>query len=191
MSKPTITYKFLMETNPFGRKVMTNVAEVVAFMAKKATAEGKKVPVLKYITGGKTLCEKQIANLDVVVKWMYDNWAEGDKGEGEGKIPKPTYAYATEGVKPMAIPYIENMTEVVEAIFNTMEDAEDPGTDPEPGQTPDAETTHTYTKVNKNETPVPEAEVTYYVKDGEGVYVEGGVVDGQFVEGDVYTRSEG
>ena len=139
MSKPTITYKFLMETNPFGRKVMTNVAEVVAFMAKKATAEGKKVPVLKYITGGKTLCEKQIANLDVVVKWMYDNWAEGDKGEGEGKIPKPTYAYATEGVKPMAIPYIENMTEVVEAIFNTMEDTEDPGTDPEPSTTPDEE----------------------------------------------------
>lgn len=201
MSKPTITYKFLMETNPFGRKVMTNVAEVVAFMAKKATAEGKKVPVLKYITGGKTLCEKQIANLDVVVKWMYDNWAEGDKGEGEGKIPKPTYAYATEGVKPMAIPYIENMTEVVEAIFNTMEDpeeegdsaedTEDPGTDPEPPTTPDAETTYTYTKVNKDETPVPEAEVTYYVKDGEGVYVEGGVVDGWFVEGDVYIRSEG
>ena len=191
MSKPTITYKFLMETNPFGRKVMTNVAEVVAFMAKKATAEGKKVPVLKYITGGKTLCEKQIANLDVVVKWMYDNWAEGDKGEGEGKIPKPTYAYATEGVKPMAIPYIENMTEVVEAIFNTMEDTEDPGTDPEPDPTPDAETTYTYTKVNKDETPVPEAEVTYYVKDGEGTYVEGGVVDDQFVEGDVYTRSEG
>lgn len=202
MSKPTITYKFLMETNPFGRKVMTNVAEVVAFMAKKATAEGKKVPVLKYITGGKTLCEKQIANLDVVVKWMYDNWAEGDKGEGEGKIPKPTYAYATEGVKPMAIPYIENMTEVVEAIFNTMEDpeedggdsvedTEDPGTDPEPPTTPDAETTYTYTKVNKDETPVPEAEVTYYVKDDEGVYVEGGVVDGRFVEGDVYTRSEG
>lgn len=196
MSKPTITYKFLMETNPFGRKVMTNVAEVVAFMAKKATAEGKKVPVLKYITGGKTLCEKQIANLDVVVKWMYDNWAEGDKGEGEGKIPKPTYAYATEGVKPMAIPYIENMTEVVEAIFNTMEDSEakdgdDQEADPEPEQIQDSETTYTYTKVNKDETPVPEAEVTYYVKDGEGVYVEGGVVDGRFVEGDVYTRSEG
>ena len=196
MSKPTITYKFLMETNPFGRKVMTNVAEVVAFMAKKATAEGKKVPVLKYITGGKTLCEKQIANLDVVVKWMYDNWAEGDKGEGEGKIPKPTYAYATEGVKPMAIAYIENMTEVVEAIFNTMEDSEakdgdDQEADPEPEQIQDSETTYTYTKVNKDETPVPEAEVTYYVKDGEGVYVEGGVVDGRFVEGDVYTRSEG
>ena len=139
MSKPTITYKFLMETNPFGRKVMTNVAEVIAFMTKKATAEGKKVPVLKYITGGKTLCEKQIANLDEVVQWMYDNWAEGDKGEGEGKIPEPTYAYATEGVKPMAIPYIENMTEVVEAIFNTMEDTEDPGTDPEPPTTPDEE----------------------------------------------------
>ena len=42
MSKPTIEYKFLMETNPFGRRVMTNVAEVVAFMAAKATAEGKR-----------------------------------------------------------------------------------------------------------------------------------------------------
>ena len=122
MSKPTIEYKFLMETNPFGRKVMTNVAEVVAFMAAKATAEGKKVPTLKYLTAGKTLCEKQIGNLDEVVQWMYDNWAnDADKGEGEGKIPAPTYAYATEGVKPLAIPYIENMTEVVLAIYENFE----------------------------------------------------------------------
>ena len=128
MSKPTIEKKFLMETNPFGRRVMTNVAEVVAFMAAKATAEGKKVPTLKYLTAGKTLCEKQIGNLDEVVQWMYDNWAnDADKGEGEGKIPAPTYAYATEGVKPLAIPYIENMTEVVESIFKDMEEKESGG----------------------------------------------------------------
>lgn len=239
MSKPTITYKFLMETNPFGRKVMANVAEVVAFMAKKATAEGKKVPVLKYITGGKTLCEKQIANLDEVVQWMYDNWADADKGEGEGKIPEPMYAYATEGVKPMAIPYIENMTEVVEAIFEDMEDTEEeeetvtPEEDQDPSHyelvdksaTPDADTQYyvldgdnkfvkggvvdgtwadgdvyikkaaepetvytTYTKVNKEETPLPEEGVTYYIDAGDGSYVEGGVENGQFIEGDVYTR---
>lgn len=184
MSKPTITYKFLMETNPFGRKVMTNVAEVVAFMANKATAEGKKVPVLKYITGGKTLCEKQIANLDEVVQWMYDNWAEGDKGEGEGKIPAPTYAYATEGVKPMAIPYIENMTEVVEAIFNTMEEAsgeEEETVTPEEDQDP----SH-YELVDKSTTP--DADTQYYVLNGDNKFVKGGVVDGAWADGDVYTK---
>lgn len=242
MSKPTITYKFLMETNPFGRKVMTNVAEVVAFMAKKATAEGKKIPVLKYITAGKTLCEKQIANLDVVVQWMYDNWSDADKGEGEGKIPAPTYAYATEGVKPMTIPYIENMTEVVEAIFKDMKGTEEGGetVTPEEDQdhshyelvdkstTPNSETQYyvlngdgkfikggvvngawadgdvyikktgkqeevpqyTYTLVDRSQTPLPEEGVTYYVEDGEGGYVEGGVSEGQFIEGNVYTRAE-
>lgn len=186
MSKPTITYKFLMETNPFGRKVMTNVAEVVAFMANKASAEGKKVPVLKYITGGKTLCEKQIANLDEVVQWMYDNWAEGDKGEGEGKIPVPTYAYATECVKPMAVPYIENMTEVVEAIFNTMEateEEEEETVTPEEDQDP----SH-YELVDKSTTP--DADTQYYVLDGDNKFIKGGVSEGQFIEGDVYTREE-
>ena len=227
MSKPTIEKKFLMETNPFGRRVMTNVAEVVAFMADKATAEGKKVPTLKYLTAGKTLCEKQIGNLDEVVQWMYDNWAnDADKGEGEGKIPAPTYAYATEGVKPLAIPYIENMTEVVESIFEGMEEKESGGEGG--GDGGDTPPTYTYTKVakftqvNKEEVtePVegttyydaqgeaiadvsnweeltdvytknlPDAGTTYYVEDGQDGYVEGGVENGDWVEGDVYTRSE-
>lgn len=184
MSKPTIEYKFLMETNPFGRRVMTNVAEVVAFMAAKATAEGKKVPTLKYLTAGKTLCEKQIGNLDEVVQWMYDNWAnDADKGEGEGKIPEPTYAYATEGVKPLAIPYIENMTEVVESIFNTMEETEEE----EETVTPEEDQDHSHYELVDKST-IPDAGTQYYVLDSDNKFVKGGVVDGAWADGDVYTK---
>ena len=183
MSKPTIKYKFLMETNPFGRKVMTNVAEVVASMAAKATAEGKKVPALKYLTAGKTLCEKQIANLNEVVQWMYDNWSEADKGEGEGKIPEPTYDYATAGMKPMAIPYIENMTEVVEVIFEDMEDTEEEEETVTPEE--DQDPSH-YELVDKS--TAPDADTQYYVLNGDNKFVKGGVVDGAWADGDVYTK---
>lgn len=71
---PKLQWKYMTEGNPFGHRVMNNIAEVVAWMAASFEGDREKIPSLKFLTGGSTLCDKQIANLSEVVQFMYDSW---------------------------------------------------------------------------------------------------------------------
>lgn len=156
MAKPTLVYKFATEGNPFGEKIITNVAEVVAWM-RAGIGDDAPIPEGSYVTESNVTCEKQIVNLTEVVQWMYDNW-QGEKGVA------PVLDYATVGVKPFGVISMRNLSEVVEAIFNQMEDS---GEEEEPSA-------DEYVLVDKSVTTAPEEGVVYYVKDGDE-FVPGGV----------------
>jgi len=165
MAKPELKYKYALEGNPFGEKIIVNVAEVVSWMYDKFPGNKEKVPTPKFITEGKTLCEKQIVNLTEIVQWMYDNW-RGVKGDTTH--PAPVLAYATEGVKPFGVLFIENISEVVAEMFGQM-------------------TETLYTKVTAEEKVAgPVAGYKYFVLE-DGKFVPGGLVGTEdWVQGDVY-----
>ena len=71
---PKLQWKYMTEGNPFGHRIMNNIAEVVAWMAASFEGDREKIPSLKFLTGGSTLCDKQIANLSEVVQFMCDSW---------------------------------------------------------------------------------------------------------------------
>lgn len=170
MAKPTLVYKFATEGNPFGEKIITNVAEVVAWM-RAGIGDGAPIPEASYVTESNVTCEKQIVNLTEVVQWMYDNW-QGEKGVA------PVLDYATVGVKPFGVISMRNLSEVVEAIFNQM-------SGDEPAQEPE----WVYTKVNLEDTPVPFGTTKYFVKNGEEYVLATIGGDGTFPVGvDIYTR---
>lgn len=231
---PKLQWKFMTEGNPFGRKIMTNVAEVVAWMTANFDGDREKIPSLKYLTGGSTLCERQIANLSEVVQAMFDNWGDSMytavdtsntlpeegasyfvKDENEKYVPggvkddgtwdeeatavykvaegviAPTYAYATETTKPLAILYIENMPKVVGEMYKQMfpeqwEDKDEIELNGSLPETPAADDSgdgdddtpeYEYTEVDKTEVTTPVSGTTYYISDGEGGYTEGGTAD--------------
>jgi len=248
---PKLQWKFMTEGNPFGRRIMTNVAEVVAWMAANFDGDKEKIPSLKYITGGSTLCERQIVNLSEVVQAMFDNWGDSMytevdtennlpedgvsyfvKDENEKYVPggvkedgtwdteatkiyevaegviAPTYAYATETTKPLAVLYIENMPKVVGEMYKQMfpenwtEEDEFYFTDGAPAVTPpapdegagddtdddDTELEDEYEEVDKSVVTTPDPEVTYYVKNENDEYVEGGVDNGEWLDVTVYVK---
>ena len=73
---PKLQWKYMTEGNPFGRKIMINVADVVAWIVANFDGDKDQIPELKFITAGKTLCERQIANLSEVVQAIFDNMAD-------------------------------------------------------------------------------------------------------------------
>ena len=77
-----LQWKYMTEGNPFGHRIMNNVAEVVAWMAANFEGDREKIPSLKFLTGGSTLCDKQIANLSEVVQAMYDEMTGATVPEG-------------------------------------------------------------------------------------------------------------
>lgn len=79
---PKLQWKYMTEGNPFGRRIMNNVAEVVAWMAANFEGDREKIPSLKFLTGGSTLCDKQIVNLSEVVQAMYDTMTGATVPEG-------------------------------------------------------------------------------------------------------------
>ena len=79
---PKLQWKYMTEGNPFGHRIMNNVAEVVAWMAANFEGDREKIPSLKFLTGGSTLCDKQIANLSEVVQTMYDTMTGATVPEG-------------------------------------------------------------------------------------------------------------
>lgn len=82
MAIPKLQWKYMTEGNPFGHRIMNNVAEVVAWMAANFEGDREKIPSLKFLTGGSTLCDKQIANLSEVVQAMYDEMTGATVPEG-------------------------------------------------------------------------------------------------------------
>ena len=54
---------------------VVDVADVVAWIVANFDGDKDQIPELKFITAGKTLCERQIANLSEVVQAIFDNMA--------------------------------------------------------------------------------------------------------------------